>query len=347
MMCHVIKDSKDCELSCIDVKKPYKVTNDIWIFELSYNKAPFVFQTPECIIPYSYYMYDNKTFRLDVSITDNEFPQMLSDVNQLIQKRVSKYDNSLIGDKLYINYIKRSESAESNDYRLRLKNNHIDNVIVFDHEKNRIPVTSLQTFDRIICLFQLQRLIVQKDSYMFQCQLLQVKRLNTIVLNTSLCLIETIDDVNHDRKQESSQEFEKYRKMHSLGIPQAAVRHKMTLDGLPEHDIQQYMSNLTTMKTSISEDTNTRQLIVPPPPPLPQPVPMLNSLLAPVAKPEPPKLGFLNDIRNNTFKLSKPKLHEPSTSKLSMSDNTKLKYGYDVPSLSDILDARAKLKKIS
>jgi hypothetical protein len=335
-MFHIIKESKDCVLSFIDVKKPYKVANDIWVFDLSYNKEPFVFQTPECIIPYSYYMYDNKTFRLDVNMINNEFPQMLSDVNKNIIKRVSKYDNNLIGDKLYINYIKKCESVESNDYRLRLKNNHIDNVVVFDQTKNKIPVTTLQTFDKLICLFQLQRLIVQKDSYMFQCHLLQVKRLNTVILNTSLCLIETFHDVDH----ELNNDFQKYQKMYDLGIPQAAVRHKMILDGISEHDIQQYMSNMAITKPH----KHTQQLVVPSPPP-PPPFP-LNQLLAHVDKPELPKLSFLNDIRNNTIKLNKPK-SQTLSQQPSICNIMKSKYGYDAPSLTDILDARAKLKKIA
>lgn len=339
-MSHIIKSYSDINFNLIEVKKPYTISDNIFIFDISYDKNPFLFQTPDCVIPYSYSLYDNKTFKIDVTIKDDAFSTILLDVNKYIEAKITKYNKTILENKISIDYIKKNNT---NDCRLRLKNNYVQNVLVYDKTKNQIDITNLQTFDKVVCLFQLQRLIVQKENYIFQCQVLQIKRLNTIIPQNVVYLIEDEDTSNEDDK-----EFNKYQSMYNLGIPLEAVKHKMTLDGLPSDVIKQWMPKKSDNKlnTGLTNLNTLSSSIVPPPipPPLPPPLMTNNTYVNP--KTSIPKANFLKDIANNNFKLKKNNVMGCVDSGKKTS-NLKERYGYDAPSLKDILNARSNLKKVT
>jgi hypothetical protein len=128
--------------------------------------------------------------------------------------------------------------------------------------------------------------------------------------------------------------LDKYNKMKSLGVPLEAIEHKMTMDGLNRDCIKYWM-----------DFTKLVSVQAPPPPPLPPPLPTLLTRVNNGA-PKPPiaKLGFLKDIMSNNFALKRVQKEHHN---VNMTKKLKNRFGYEPPSLDDIVNARSNLKKVS
>lgn len=310
-MYYIIKSLQDCDLSLITIKKPYEVSKDIHIYDITYAKKPLLIQTPICTIPYSYSLFDNNTFKIDIQLSTKEFLDTIASIHQYVLNKIECYRKEHLQNKSFIDYTKEI----NNEYRLRLRNSNISNIDVFDASNNVINVSALQTYDKVICLYQLQRVIVQKDLYMFGTCLCQIKRLSIGMNNIQRnCLI--MNDT-----------YATYNKMKQLGIPNAAIEQKMIMDGLNQSDIKEWYKNQPPITLV--------PLLPPPPPPPPPPkilsVQQMNKSIT--------KTAFLKDIQSNNFTLRKV-VHN----NIGKKENTK--YGYEAPSLQDILKARSNLKKV-
>lgn len=344
-MCSVITIDKECDLSLISVKKPYQVCYGIYVFDITYDKQPLLIQTPICTIPYSYSIFDNNSFKIDVNTNMKSFVTTIDKIHTHILNKIRCYDESMFKDKQLVDYVKEVSDDEA---RIRLRNTSTQNIMAFDRSSVLMPVSTIQSFDKVICLYQLQRVVVQNELYMFGTCLCQIKRLNVGLKPsiTTSCLIQTTDNMD----KYGSIDLSKYNKMKQLGIPVEAIEHKMTMDGL-KRDCIKYWIDFQTLRLPNKVMDGGEQ--APKPPPLPPPPPPVqrcplttNTNTNTNMKPKAP--DFLKDIMSNNFRLKKAIINS-NDNKLVGKLATKFKddYGYEPPTLQDILNARSSLRKLT
>jgi hypothetical protein len=327
---NILTIKSEYEHKKIALRKPYKTASGIQVFDIVYDKKPLLIQTPTCIIPYSYNLFDNDAFKLDITTTCKKFVEMISNINKHILAKLDKYDNTILENRVCIDYLKYVNNSD--EHRIRLKNCSTSNITAFDRDCNTINIRSLQTFDQVVCLFQLQRLIIQKDTYIFSTTLLQVKKLNISLSALPICLIkDNEDNLNYYK----GIDLTKYNKMDSLGIPLVAIHQKMCLDALDKDCISYWTEHIRT-RISKCKSTSLHPLPPPPPPPLP-PSSFATSLKLKTFKPD-----FLKEISSNNIVLRK--VGEQVSNKSQ--ENFKHKFKNTVPTLGDILKAKSNLKKV-
>ncbi len=165
------------------------VNENIYIFDVSYDNHALMMQTTPCVIPYSYYIFDNKSFQLDIHSYSKALKELCNKISEHVINKVKKFNAGILNNKMFIDYLKEVRQEPKSEYRIRLRNINVNNVTIFNNQNNIIEVSTLQTFDRVVCLFQLQRLVVQKDTYYFQASVVQIKKLNTPLVVARECLI--------------------------------------------------------------------------------------------------------------------------------------------------------------
>lgn len=345
-MCPIVTIDKECNLSLISVKKPYQACHGIYVFDITYDKQPLLIQTPICTIPYSYSIFDNNSFKIDVNTNMKAFATTLDKIHSHILNKIRCYDESMVKDKELVDYVKE---VNDDEVRIRLRNTSTQNIMAFDRSSLLMPVSNIQSLDRVICLYQLQRVVVQKDLYMFGTCLCQIKRLNVGLKSSTnnTCLISTTDSVD----RYGSIDLSKYNKMKQLGIPLEAIEHKMTMDGLKRECIKYWMDFQTLRLPSTVMDTKGGQPpkgppLPPPPPPPPAQGLLITNVNSNNNKPKPP--DFLKDIMSHNFRLKKAT--ETKENKVvvgKLASKFKDDFGYEPPTLQDILNARSSLKKVS
>lgn len=294
----------------ISVSKPYHVNDDTYVFNIKYTKSICLIQTPTCIIPYSYSLYDDNSFKLDISTESSSMYKMMNDICSIVIKKIYNHNEEYIKNK----NIKEICNKVQNKYKLSLRNKDANNIYTFNSKQEPISLTTLHTFDKVICLFELKRLVIKNEKVFWQTNLLQIKKCSsTIQPSFSQCLIvsNNSDDI-----------YSKYSKMFQMKIPVDAIKHKMLMDGLTENDFSMWSKSINVSRPS--------PLPPPPPPPIPS-----NLMKSVKAGPE-----FLKDISLGNFQLKKAKTVDIKQKILSS-----VKGEYAPPSLNDIRNALSKLKK--
>lgn len=314
--CQVLTVDDEVNIKTIKVKKPFITSSGKAVFNIHYNNQPLVIQTPTGHMSYSYNLYDNQRFQIEIGIDNAKFLKTIEEMCAYIISKIQRFDDTIINNKQIINPIKSNQN-------LRLYCNHVQECAIFDCEKNSIPITKLRSYDKIQCIFCVERVVVDSRFVITYTQLHQIKKLDKVI---------SLNETNlFDPKP--------YDKMIALGIPLDGVRHKMKMDGISESIINDYNPRRLVPSSS---PCLPRPLAPPPPPPPPLP-----SFLGRTQNPKPLKSSQLQDlfkdINNKNFKLRKTE-DECNASKSSKSW---LPNGYKVPSLQDILNTRSMLKKVS
>lgn len=192
----VIKSENDIDYGLLRVKKPYQVNETVHVLDICYAADALLLQTTTCVIPYSYNIFDSGMFQIDVVSNDTALKYVIDNINQYIIQKLKRYNPLMLANKTYIDYLKIIKLLDFNtEFRLRFRNPHVDNVTLFDNQNNIIATKGLSTFDRVVCLFQIQKLIVQKDSYYFQASVVQIKKMNQPLAIPRTCLIDTLPDI--------------------------------------------------------------------------------------------------------------------------------------------------------
>jgi hypothetical protein len=380
---HIIRNTKDLDINMLKVKKPYISSHDTRVFDVEYNKGPLVFQTPTARIPYSYSLFDNNSFKIDIELQDEEFHSLLCSINDKVLSVVRKHDTEVIENKDYIPYVSltsRKQGDKEETYsRIKFKTNHLSTIEAFDLNGRKMNVLNVQTFDKVQCLFGMCRLIVYKDNYQFQVNLIQIKAKTQYVFE---------DDQSELPVQQhmlipaslNSDKYEKYHKMRKFGVPWVCIKREMGLDAVSEEDITAYEQVFVLKKTPIMTMSKGGTVPLPPPPPPPPPSngparpppppppPPNGPLRVPPPPPPPPppplskamssgatatktqsatggfSLLFLQDIQNNNFKLKKS--CDRNSAVETDAHKPRIVGNQLIPSLQDILNARSQLKKI-
>lgn len=337
---------KDFDVDKVKVLKPYWINDNTMVFDIKYNNEAFLIQTPIATIPYSYSLFDNKVFRIDILCQGCEIHDMLQSLSRLVMKKVNRFiiksqtpETSRKFKPLAGVKIIQSHSCPMS--KLTLANKNVDHIGVFDMTRQAISIEHIHTFDRIICLFEVRRLVVIGNDAFWQTNLLQIKQCSgNVVYDSSRCMIEDGPVVSWDASK-----FDVYSKMNRLGIHVDAIKHKMMLDGFGDDFFECWLSR------------QKQQSGQPVPPPTPPPLPKM-----PLMPPPPPPpiaglikasssscsvkqatgpLAFLKDISNGNFALRK-------TNGKNVVENIKVKVNeFTPPSLEQIQGALSKLKKIS
>lgn len=309
----------------LTISKPYNVNDNTYIFNIKYMKNVCLIQTPISIIPYSYSLYDNNSFKIDIVTDTATLHKMLDDISSFITSKINKYNKRYLHNK---NIKSISSNIDDTRYKLSLLNKDANNIYTFNSKQEPISLTTLHTFDKIICLFELKRLVLKNDKGFWQTNLLQIKKCSSIIQPSfAQCLIVSSNDTSV--KDNDSNRYASYLKMFQMKIPLEAIRHKMLIDGLTENDF------------SIWSKTVNNQ--IPRPPPLPPPPPPPFSQLNKKILDNPNKSGgpeFLKDISSGNFQLRK-------TDTIKQKVLATVPKEYAPPSLNDIRSALSKLKKVN
>ena len=320
----VIKTLNDVVMKNIKVKRPFTYTlpskMSQTVFRISYAGQPLLFQTPVVVIPYSYSLYDNERFSLDVILfkDDPVFSRLMDSIAEYILQKIKK--KCPVPSVLVEPCIFRS--------RMRFRTNNIDSIMTFDINNRPLDTRCIQTHDRMLCLFSISRFVVGDSKCYFQLELHQMKRLEppTCIIPRDTCLISSPECT-----APVPSSLEKYQKMLRFGIPIEAIKQKMSLDGLSKVDITNFVSSLSpttavaVLKLPMLPSPSMHPVPAPPPPPPPLPPNLLLKLqVQPRPHPQLPKPKVTPEAQTQTQTQTQP---QP-------------------PSLSDILSMKGRLRKV-
>lgn len=311
----------------ITVSKPYSVTDNTYVFNIKYMKNVCLIQTPISIIPYSYSLYDNNSFKIDIISDAYVFHRMLDNISSCIINKINKYDVKYLHDKSIKSI---TSNVDNKKYKISFMNKDANNIYTFNSKQEPISLTTLHTFDKIICLFELKRLVLKNNKGFWQTNLLQIKKCsNTIQPSFAHCLIVSANDTSTN----INDKYVSYMKMFQMKIPLEAIRHKMLIDGLTENDFDIWSKTINSQ--------TPRPHPLPPPPPPPPPLLPLNKNISKIPLknisngPE-----FLKDISSGNFQLR-------NTNTIKQKVLATVSKEYAPPSLNDIRSALSKLKKVN
>lgn len=322
-----ILNYQDFDVSTIKIKKPVVVGRRRLYCLKTKEDTDIIIQSPRCIIPYSYVLFDDHKFQLDILSNNKTFTSLLTTIYEHIYHKIKrKCKLDLVKDDYYI------KNYDDDNRRIRLRNDNVNNIGFYCSQKCNIPVNQLSRDEYVICIFTVDKFIISNEFTIFYLKVLQVKKCSETL---QACLVVEEDTQNP---------FEKYQKMKKVGIPEGSIRHKMLLDGLLQSDIDEFFGANLSLRSS-------PHLPPPPPPPPPHlppppPPPRLSPSSSFPGKFQDPSQPhkFLGDIKSGNFKLksvSKNPLTNMQPKKLPGVDRNKY-----VPSLDDILNAKKKLKNI-
>lgn len=320
----------------IKILLPYRIDKKI-AFNIFYkDRNPLLIQTPLCSIPYKYMIYDDKYFQMNLFIDSKEFTELIEFITTYIINKISKKFSKLIFNKKLIKpFIKVNNDInnDNNDIILKLINYNVDSILLFDNSKNIIDIRNIEKNDQVKAIIQVERFIIDTDSYSFTIKIIQLLKKCEIDLFSQkkyLFIEEDNEKKNKEKEEENEIKYLKFSKMFKIGVPIIAIKQKMTLEGFTEDDF-----NIFSYKININSKISiVHKIPLPPPlppllpPPLPPPLPF-SSLIKPLA--------FLNDIKNKQFTLKKTEKVKDKI--LLLVDKNKL-----VPSLEDIINAKSHLK---
>ena len=340
-MSHNICRIDDCDINKIKVKKPYKASPEITVFDIRHDKDAVLIQTPVATIPYSYALYDSNAFKMDIVIDSIQFSQLIHSITKKVYGIISRYNNTILQGKQENSIVHKIGLVNSHEHKMTLRNNDVDSVMVFNSNNDIIGIKALQTFDKILCIFHVQRLIVNDASYFWQIQLIQVKKLGLIV-NISKNLFETIE-IPKETNSADDEILTTYRKMLKLGIPLESVKHKMIMEGLSEILMSKVDPSIVISKRELKPISTVS--VIPKAPPLPPPPPLIGLKPKNVLTKEKPSLAFLNDISGGMFNLRKAVQNDKKGDDVKTKLMVKTHENCLIPSLSELLQARNGLRK--
>ena len=346
MNINIIHKIENLALDKIRVVKPYNFENK-YFFNIFYDRNyPLLIQTPICILPYRYMLYDNKYFQIDMFFDIVEFKNLIEVILKHINNKIKKKYKTILNDKNYIDTVMK---MPNNMFKLRAKNTNVDSINVYNYNRNRIDIRNIERNDQIKALIQIEKFLIDKDSYSFLFKIIQIKKhciIDPFSPNIKCLFVENeIDNINIDINiNKQLEKYERFSKMLKMGVPMMGVIQKMQLEGFEEEDIAQFTQLKNRKIVSINPSPHSSSLPLPPPPP-PPPPPPLSFIGIPKSAPQQP-LAFLNDIKNGQFTLKKAVITEVDKKELLKAKLMKFvdKSKPAPPTLEDILNAKSRLK---
>jgi hypothetical protein len=206
----------------IRVKKPFNLYRKS-VYEVYYGEKnnQILIQTPDVMFQRGYNTASDGSFNVDIAINDTWVCGILERIFKKVCRVVGK--NTLDG-KNCIQPVKECG-------HVRLKNTDHASIYVFDSDATRISLANVSRGDKVQVIFHVEGLHVYDSGYILYLKLLQVKK-----MSVKACLFVT-PGCQSPSKGVGTKDLdietlgEKYKKMLSLGIPMAAVKQKMFMDG--------------------------------------------------------------------------------------------------------------------
>lgn len=353
-MAELVTEFKTFDFNSINVKKPYDLGKDKMVFDIKHKNKPFVIQTPIGIVPYQPSVFENGYGYIDLVFNDTEYLNFLTELEEHVLCKFNKSSYSKnISDRIF--------NSIRSDKRVRYTNNDIRAITIFAPTGQTMEFKDIKKESKVVIIYEVMNLTITSHKYGIQFRVIQLQS----------------KDVNIDCIKVENY-IETYRKMLRMGVPIAAIKQKVMMDG-----------------QDVSILDNLRSIPAPPPPPPPpvfvQTTPNVpdhlmnyvkmakmgipnaailqkmqmdsiseqdkNVVLRSIEKktippppppPPPPMLGlvskkdsipaFLKDIQSGNFSLKKT---DKTKKVLKMVDTTRR-----VPTLAEILAARSGLKKV-
>jgi hypothetical protein len=274
-------------------------------FKVNYNNENFYLQTPYINNRYSPSRYDSKIsldIPLDISNIDGEFStlyKLFNRIHKTLKNRVIKN----LGDEIdFSNCIKKNKNTKCSFLKTKIHNVD-DNMFlkVFNSDKTLSTNQEIKPGKEIRFILHLESIWIFKKTF----------GINWFIVQAEIKLPHIFHSYIFDNNKDSieiiskNQDYQKYFKMVSVGVPKEVVKIKMVQDGLNSEIIE--MDPQTTTKIALKEIVHSK--------------PLINLIL--------------NDLKN--IKLKKPKVIENKKIE-QVRDNR-------IPSKEQLLDTINGLKK--
>lgn len=264
-------------------------------------------------------------------IYDDGYVTMDVEMSEVMKTCIDKVETCII-KKVMSKYMQGNEveKLQRTSHHMRLRNFNVQSIQCYDMHKNVISMHDVAARDVISLIVKVDKFVYTSYvSYIHYSIVQLLKERHAHVPPYALLPVVTC---NADASP-ISYDVQKYTKMKKLGIPEGALRQKMTMDGVSLADIDAFFS----MKHAASPP--------PPPPPPPPPLPFGHKPREPSAHASMAQI--LMDIKNGNFALKKQEQqHQKQSSKaakvLRCVDTSR-----KVPSLEEIQGALKKLRKIN
>lgn len=210
----------------IRVKKPFNLYRKS-VFEVYYGEKnnQILIQTPDVMFQCGYTTASDGSFNADIAINDAWVRDILETTFKKMCRVVGK---TTLDGKNGIPPVKECG-------HVRLKNIDHASIYVFDSDATRISLANISRGDKVQVIFQVEGLHVFESCYMLYLKLLQIKKtFVTACVKTCLFAAPAPPKATgiHDIDIDMTSLGDKYKKMLSLGIPIAAVKQKMVMDGV-------------------------------------------------------------------------------------------------------------------
>ena len=313
----------DIDNSKIRIKKPFVLFQQ-YDFDITYDKTnnQFLIQTPISMF-YSNIMKDSKSITMDITTSEIKFLNSLQHINISIKDRIERYVPSIIKNKTFVSPL-RSQI-------LRLKNKDKNSIIAFDENNEYINIDDITRNDKIIIIFQVEKVIVYSEWYSIYYKIIQIKRCNVIFPKENLFISKKLEDESKEHTIP-----EKYQKMLNMGIPRPAVEQRMKMDG--------YNFNINTNVVSLKDKPREEQLNLEK---INIPEKYQKMLNMGIPKPAVEQRMKMDGIKNSVLSLNTIQsisLKKIDTSLLERKDIKGINMSRNVPSLEEITNALKRLR---
>ena len=236
----VITNPCELDYSQLRLKKPFEIQQDKKIlFEVSYNNADLILQSPIGYVPYKPSVYEDSYGYIDIVFNDasKSFMDGIKDLEDFI---FNKLRNKI----MYTNMLEGKVVSPCNtNKKIRFVSNDINNVSLFDAfdkiEVGKIGQTKKDS--KVSIIFHIVGVMVYGGSlnkYGLYLRLLQ-GQVHNIALAQHIPTINASE--NHDR-------MDVYMKMSKVGIPMQAICQKMMMDGVATHEIEDIVYNIQNIR---------------------------------------------------------------------------------------------------
>lgn len=342
---HKIMRPKDIIIENIIIKKKIGVGYNIYNYPLKYLNDSLIIQTPILTMPFGKYSYGSKSY-IDASFINDSvdkdmanFKETITKINKLCIKQISKLNKRL----KFVNCIKNSNDIYCDRIRLNIQ----EDILVFNEKRDIVSHEYLKAKAYVKFLISPCFIWQNEEKFGITWSILQAKVYPQTVLNTYSFLDDKEDKPIDSNIYKSHPMYKKYFKMVSCGVPKEAVKHKMVLDNLdpnvldgkaPEKKVELNIelktnsvnnnSNNIINKNNSNNNLNNKL--------------NLNSALGNLFASRASNGSKINIV--NEIKLAKTKKNEKKEKILK---DVKETVGYKPPSLSQILEMRKKLNKVS
>ena len=334
---------KNPDIGKIYFKKPQRITDKIYTFDVKYNKnANFIIQTPKMLIPNAPYIYQHqniKFYKIPLIGDNYKFDENTKNFIKIIKE----IDNLV---KLKMNYFwkkcgfseKRKSFVDSYNFNskktkvfmypgIQVYNNKPE-ISIFDWEKNKKDYNFIVPQSKAYSLIWLKNIWLKTRKIGLNWVVLQMK-IYLPIYKIDECLIEDEEQIHKKMTIQESQPTEntndnedvgikyidhpiysKFFKMKKFGIPIPSIKHKLQMENLNTEIIDNDPDDVFKSPNENKISTNTNS--------------MMNVL------------SGLSSVKLKKAKKIKVKRQQPKTVNTNRP-----------PTLEEILNRRSSLKKVN